>query len=176
MRRLVCSIHSRNVPLLLTLCLPQIQAGAWCKAVDGKAYPTPPQAVGHAKEKVKGMTIQEAWKLYQRYLDGWKPISPNERKMVVAEVVAEDAQYTTPQHEGGGRETMIEDMAAFQVKFPGGHFDLEDVSAHHDAALLTWVLVQANGSILVKGHDQIRVSPEGKIIGLITFAPSVGEP
>jgi hypothetical protein len=53
---------------------------------------------------------------------------------------------------------------------------MEDVSAHHDVALLTWLLVQADGTVLVKGHDQIRVSPEGKIVNLITFAPSVSKP
>jgi hypothetical protein len=47
---------------------------------------------------------------------------------------------------------------------------------HHDVALLTWLLVQADGTVLAKGHDQIRVSPEGKIVDLLTFAPSVSEP
>ena len=122
------------------------------------------------------MTNQEAWRLYERYLEGWKAISSKERAAIIAEVVAEDVQYCTPKHASGGRETMIEDMAAFQERFPGGQFDVGDVSAHHDVALLTWVLVQADGSVLAKGHDQIRVSPEGKIVGLITFAPSVSKP
>ena len=67
-------------------------------------------------------------------------------------------------------------MAAFQQKFPGGRFDVADVSAHHDVALLTWVLVQADGTIFARGHDQIRVSREGKIANLITFPPSVSAP
>jgi len=41
---------------------------------------------------------------------------------------------------------------------------------------LTWVLVYADGKVFARGHDQIRVSPEGKIISLITFAPSVEKP
>lgn len=122
------------------------------------------------------MQNKEAWELYQRYVDGWKSISPDERKILIADVVAEDAKYTTPQHESGGRETMIEDMAAFQSNYPGGRFDVGDVSAHHEVALLTWVLVQADGSVLVKGHDQIHISAAGKIDELITFAPSVSEP
>ncbi len=122
------------------------------------------------------MQNKEAWELYQRYVDGWKSISPDARKILIADVVAEDAKYTTPQHESGGRETMIEDMAAFQSNYPGGRFDVGDVSAHHEVALLTWVLVQADGSVLVKGHDQIHISAEGKIDELITFAPSVSEP
>ena len=71
---------------------------------------------------------------------------------------------------------MIADMAAFQAKFPGGHFEIGDVSAHDDVALLTWVLVQGDGRELARGHDQLRVSPQGKIVDLITFAPSVARP
>ena len=75
-----------------------------------------------------------------------------------------------------GRETAIEDMAAFQKSFPGGRFDVGDVSAHHDLALLTWVLVQADGKVFARGHDQIRIAPDGKIASIITFAPSVTSP
>jgi hypothetical protein len=85
-------------------------------------------------------------------------------------------KYSTRLHESGGRQTVIEDMAAFQQKFPGGHFDVGDVSAHHDVALLTWVLVQADGTVFAKGHDEISVQPEGKIVNLITFPPSVSKP
>ncbi|HYQ42546.1 MAG TPA: nuclear transport factor 2 family protein [Polyangiaceae bacterium] len=122
------------------------------------------------------MTNQEAWKIYGRYVQGWSAISDEERRQIANEVIAEDARYSTPQHASGGRETMIDDMAAFQQKFPGGRFEVGDVSAHRDVALLTWVLVLADGEIFARGHDQIRVSPTGQITELITFAPSVPEP
>lgn len=122
------------------------------------------------------MTNQEAWKLYQDYLEGWKTISDEQRAKIAAEVLSENLQYSTARHESGGRQNATEDMAAFQQKFAGGRFDVGDVSAHHDVALLTWVLVQADGTVLAKGHDQIRVSREGKIVHLITFPPSVSTP
>lgn len=122
------------------------------------------------------ITNQEAWKLYEVYVGGWKAISEEERAKIADEVLSEHFQYSTPQHELGGRETVIEDMAVFQKNFPGGRFDVGDVSAHHDVALLTWVLVQADGTVFAKGHDQIRVSPEGKIVSLTTFAPPVSKP
>lgn len=122
------------------------------------------------------LTNEAAWKLYERYLEGWKAVSDEQRTRITADVVAEKVQYSTPKHEAGNRETIIEDMAAFQMKFPGGHFDVGDVSAHHDLALLTWVLVEADGKVFAIGHDQMRVSPEGKIVSLITFAPSVSKP
>jgi hypothetical protein len=130
----------------------------------------------YADAPARSLTNPDAWKLYARYLEGWKQIPDAQRAKVVADAVAEGARYTTPRHAAGGRQTMIGDMAAFQQKFPGGHFDIGDVSAHDDVALLTWVLVQGDGKELARGHDQIRVSPDGKIADLITFAPSATKP
>jgi len=118
---------------------------------------------------------QEAWKLYERYVEAWSPIPDEQRKAIIAEVTTEDFDYFTPSFHGG-RETIIEDIEGFQKKFPGAHFDVEDGSMHHDVALFTWVLIQPDGTALAKGHDQIRISTEGKIANLITFAPSAPKP
>lgn len=130
----------------------------------------------YADAPARSLTNQDAWKLYEKYIEGWKQLPDAQRTKIIAEVVADDARYTTPRHATGGRMTMIADMAAFQQKFPGGHFDIGDVSAHDDVALLTWVLVQGDGKVFARGHDQIRVSPDGKIVDLITFAPSATKP
>lgn len=118
------------------------------------------------------ITNEEVWKLYRRYAEAWKAISDEQRTMILAEVLDKDFRFFTPEFQGG-LETLLEDIAGIQKKVPGGHFAVEDVSAHHDVALLTWMLVQADGNVLAQGHDQIRVTPEGKIATLITFAPSV---
>ena len=122
------------------------------------------------------MTNQEAWALYDKYLQAWKPISEEQRRALATELIADDARYSSPLLEEGGRESIIERMSTFQKQFPGGHFEIGDVSAHHDVALLTWILVQADGTVFAKGHDQLRVSPAGKIVGVITFAPPVAKP
>ena len=118
------------------------------------------------------MTTQEAWQLYGKYAEAWKAISDEQRMKILAEVLVQDIQYFTPDFQGGF-ETVIEDMVGFQKKLPGARFEVEDVSTHHDVGLLTWVLVQSDGTVLGKGHDQIRVTEEGKIASLTTFAPSV---
>jgi hypothetical protein len=122
------------------------------------------------------MTNEASWKLYERYLEGWKAISAEERNKIAAEVLDDNVEYSTRLHESGNHQTVIEDMADFQAKFPGGHFDTGDVSSHHEHALLTWMLVQADGTVFAKGHDQIRVSQEGKILSMITFPPSTSNP
>jgi hypothetical protein len=117
------------------------------------------------------ITNQAVWKLYEQYVEAWKPISADQRSAILAEIFAENMQYLTP-HFQGGPEAVLEDMTQFQQKFPGAHFDIEDSSTHHDVALFTWVLVLADGSRPAKGHDQIRISTEGKIASILTFAPS----
>jgi|SRR5581483_10291174 len=129
-----------------------------------------------AKEKRAALTNQIAWQLYEKYLSAWNAAAPEQQAKIATEVVAEGAWYSTPRHELGGRTTIIADMAAFQKKHPGGHFEVGDVSAHHDSALLTWVMILADGSVLTRGHDQIRVSAEGKIVSVNTFDSSVDKP
>lgn len=119
---------------------------------------------------------KRAWDIYAKYLEGWKPVSKEERERIASEVMIEDVAYTTPRHESGDRHTAIKDMEAFQARLPGGHVEIRDVSSHHDVALVTWDLIQADGESTAKGHDQLRISKEGKIIGLITFAPPVSKP
>jgi len=127
-------------------------------------------------DKANMLTNERAWKTYENYLAGWNEVADDRRAKLAADVVAENVEYRTPRHELGGRATLIEDMAAFQKRLPKGHIEIGDVSAHHDVALLTWVLVQADGTVFARGHDQMRVSPDGKITQLITFARPTGKP
>lgn len=129
-----------------------------------------------APEQAAALTNQSAWRIYEKYLSGWNSASEQERVRIATEVVAEDVYYSTPRHATGSRTTVIADMAVFQNKYPGGHFEVGDVSAHHDSALLTWVMILADGKELARGHDAIRVSAEGRIVSIVTFAPSVDKP
>jgi hypothetical protein len=51
-----------------------------------------------------------------------------------------------------------------------------DVSSHHNVALLTWVIIQADGKEFARGGDQITVDRNGQISKITTFAPSVKDP
>lgn len=119
------------------------------------------------------MTNHEARKLYEKYLSAWNTNSLEERSKVANETLSESVEYQTPRHDlCTGRAQVIEDMATFHQKFPGGHFEIGDVSSHHNVALLTWVLVQADGKVFAQGHDQLTVDRNGQISKLTTFAPS----
>jgi len=134
------------------------------------------EVVKYERNGVAEMTNKDAWTLYEKYLQGWNATSDDMRKKIIAEVTTDNIQYRTRNHDLGGRAQIVADIATFHQKFPGGHFDIGDVSTHHDVALLTWVLVQADGKVFAQGHDQIRVTAEGKISSIITFPPPAKTP
>ena len=123
------------------------------------------------------MTNHEAWKLYQKYVSAWNSSSIEQRVKIAAELLTENVEYQTVRHDlGTGRSQVIEDMTTFHEKFPGGHFEIGDVSSHHNVALLTWVIIQADGKEFARGHDQLTVDGDGKISKIITFGPSAKAP
>lgn len=130
------------------------------------------------KKKEASLSIkQKAWDLYSRMHTAWNSESLSERERIAAEVLDEKIEYQTVRHDTVfGRATVIEDMQTFHDRFPGGHFEIGDVSAHHNVALLTWVLIQADGTEFARGGDQITVGENGKIIKITTFGPSTRTP
>jgi len=117
------------------------------------------------------MTNLEALNIYQSYVEAWKPIPDAQRKSILAEVFEENVEYLVPEYVGD-TSTAIEDMERFQKQYPGAHFDIANVSTHHEVALFKWVLTLPGGKVTVKGHDCIRFSPAGKIASLLTFGPA----
>ena len=117
------------------------------------------------------MTNQQALNIYQSYVEAWKAISDEQRKSILSEVFDENVEYLVPKYVGGTRAA-IEDMESFQKQYPGAHFDIENISTHHEVALFKWVLILPDGKVTVKGHDCIRFSPAGKIVSLLTFGPA----
>ena len=141
------------------------------------ATPVSVQAAPNPAKGISVMTNQDAWKLYEKYLSAWNSSSIEQRIKIAAEVLSEDIEYQTVRHDlTPGRALVIEDMATFHERFPGGHFEIGDVSAHHDVALLTWVIIQADGKEFARGHDQISVDRNGQISKITTFGPSVKDP
>ena len=123
------------------------------------------------------MTNHEAWKLYEKYLSAWNTTSIEQRLKIATETLSENIEYQTVRHDlCTGRSQVIEDMATFHEKFPGSHFEIGDVSSHHNVALLTWVLVQADGKVFAQGHDQLTIDRDGKISKITTFGPSAKDP
>ncbi len=118
----------------------------------------------------------KAVELYKHYATAFSAISDQERRKILDSVLETDIIYRNPTMEGTGHQIVIDDINDFQAKFPGGQFALHSVSEHHDVALMEWQLILADGTPGVRGHDAIRVTPEGKFGQIVTFAPSTLEP
>ena len=91
---------------------------------------------------------------YRQYVEAWAAISDQERRAILNSVLATDIHYRIPRMEGTGHSIVIEDMNAFQEKFPGGKFALRSVSEHHDVALMEWQLILPDGTPAVVGHGE----------------------
>lgn len=123
------------------------------------------------------MNNKEAWALYADYLSAWNSASIDDRVAIASRVLDEDLQYLTARHDlSTGRALVLEDIATFHERFPGGHFEIGDVSAHHNVAVLSWVIIQADGAEFARGIDQIEAGADGKIVRITTFSPSERTP
>ena len=114
----------------------------------------------------------EARAVYETYLRAWNTTDADERSKIADEVLSDKIEYLTKKHDlSTGRALVLEDMASFHDAFPGGHFEIGGVSAHHDVALVTWVIIQADGKEAARGPDLITVDASGRISKITTFPP-----
>ena len=118
----------------------------------------------------------KAVELYKHYVTAFAAIPDAERRKILDSVADAEILYRNPSMEGTGHPIIVDDIHQFQSKFPGGHFVLHSVSEHHDVALMEWQLMLADGTAGVRGHDAVRVTPEGKFGQIVTFAPPTLEP
>jgi hypothetical protein len=163
----------KNFLAMLCLIMP---IAAHSGAAEEESKTEPKGAHEMTDKGAAEITNMDAWKLYGKYIEGWNSTSDEIRKNVAAEVTTDNFQYRTRNHDLGGRPELVEDMASFQRRFPGGHFEIGDVSSHHNVALLTWVIIQADGKEFARGGDQITVDSNGKISSIITFPPPTKTP
>lgn len=156
---------------LAVLCFAAALVSVMTIPVSAQAAP------GLARKELSIVNNQEAWKIYEKYISAWNTTVVEERLKIANEILSENIEYQTARHDlSTGRALVIEDMATFHERFPGGHFEIGDVSAHHNVAMLTWVIIQADGKEFARGLDQITVDRSGRISKIITFAPSVKHP
>jgi hypothetical protein len=96
-----------------------------CAAVVARLFADADAVPEMAKKEGSVMTNQEAWKLYENYLGAWNTTSIEKRLKIATEVLSENIEYQTARHDlSAGRSLVIEDMATFHEKFPGGHFEI----------------------------------------------------
>ena len=85
--------------------------------------------------------MNDVQSIIRRYIQAWNETDPPRRRAVIAEVFAEDADYTDPLASVRGHDDIDQFMAAAQTQFDGLEFSLAGpVDAHHQQARFTWHL------------------------------------
>lgn len=90
--------------------------------------------------------MQDAQSIVHQYIDVWNETDPRRRRALIAQVFAEDAEYTDPLASVRGYDGIDTFVAAAQAQFAGLRFRLAGpVDAHHDQARFTWHLESSDG-------------------------------
>ncbi|MEY9963911.1 hypothetical protein ABIA33_001945 [Streptacidiphilus sp. MAP12-16] len=112
--------------------------------------------------------------LAERYLATWNETDPTARRRLVADLWAEDGNYTDPLVSADGPDAIDATLGAVQGQFSGLVFTLGGpVDAHHDIARFTWELGPQGGEALVIGFDVLVADADGRIKNVHGFLDKV---
>jgi hypothetical protein len=115
--------------------------------------------------------------IVHRYIDVWNEVDPQRRRALVAEVFAEDADYTDPLAAVRGHTAIDQFVAAAQAQFAGLEFSLAGpVDAHHAQTRFTWHLgspgsdspVAVGFDVAILENDRLR-----SVYGFLDKAPGL---
>ncbi|SDW43049.1 SnoaL-like domain-containing protein [Ruegeria halocynthiae] len=113
--------------------------------------------------------MQELNQVIAAYGAAWRETEPNKRLELLNQCFAETAHYVDPTAEVSGRNQLSDHIGAV-LKDTRGRVELTSAPAsHHDVVHFTWHMVAPDGSIMVAGHDFIRLDIDGKIAHLAGF-------
>ena len=112
--------------------------------------------------------------LVKSYLAAWNETDPAARQARIAEVMAEDVEYTDPLIAVKGRNGLDAAMAAVQGQFAGLEFSLAGtVDAHHNLARFTWELAPDGAEAIVVGFDVAVLTEDGRLSNVHGFLDRV---
>jgi hypothetical protein len=104
------------------------------------------------------------------YADAWCEPNPAARKALLDRCWAEDGTYTDPTADIAGRQQLVEHIGGFFERFPGARIARTSaVDAHHGMLRFTWRMVLSDGQVFTEGIDFGRLSPDGRLAGIVGF-------
>jgi SnoaL-like domain len=109
-----------------------------------------------------------------RYFDCWNMTDQGERRKLIGEVWADEAEYIDPLAQARGHEAIDATIAAVQTQFPGWVFTLAGpVDAHHQQARFSWNLGPEGAEPHVVGSDVAVIDADGRISTVLGFLDKV---
>jgi hypothetical protein len=106
---------------------------------------------------------------WERWLNIWSARDDVQRSLLLPGCVAPDAVYTDPLVLAEGYEEIAVMISGFQKQVPGGSFVTKSFIQHHDQALATWMMIDANGIDLNPGSSYVRAADADHFLRMSGF-------
>lgn len=113
--------------------------------------------------------MQELKQVIAAYGAAWQETDPEQRLKLLTRCFAETGRYVDPTAEVSGRNQLSTHIGAVLKDTQGRVEITSEPSSHHDVVHFTWHMVAPDGTIMVSGHDFIRLGADGKIAQLAGF-------
>ena len=112
--------------------------------------------------------------LVKRYLACWNETDADDRRALIDEVWAAEADYTDPLAQVHGRDEIDATIGAVQAQFPGLVFTaVGDADSHHRQTRFSWGLGQPGAEPIVIGFDVAETDEDGRIVNVLGFLDKV---
>jgi hypothetical protein len=115
------------------------------------------------------MEQQALENLIHKYIAAWSEPDLAARRDLLAEVWAENGEYTDPMSHAAGRAELDSVIASFLANNPGARFSVQgEVSHHHRYVRFYWSLQFADGKEMT-GMDYGEVTADGQLNKIVGF-------
>jgi hypothetical protein len=105
-------------------------------------------------------TMKELW---NEYAAAWSNPDRAARHKILEKRLTPDIQYADPLTETSGYAEISDYMESFQTGYPGRHFVISEVIAHHDSCLALWTMQNGVREIEMKGASFAEIETDGRL-------------
>ncbi|MBL1078278.1 hypothetical protein JK358_28110 [Nocardia sp. 2] len=108
--------------------------------------------------------------LIDTYCAAWSSSDPAHRRLLLSEVLTEDASYIDPTVHTVGIGELLGHIDIVLARRPGAKVERTSrIDAHHGFVRFAWHVVQADGTALPDGLDLVELSDDGRIQRIVGF-------
>jgi hypothetical protein len=107
----------------------------------------------------------------QNYIAAWNERDAEQRRALVGQTFAEDADYLDPLVQGEGQDGIDEMIAGVQQQYADYRFELASgADAHNDRVRFSWQLVgNGDGQPVATGYDFATLTADGRLRSVTGF-------
>ena len=106
---------------------------------------------------------------YEGYLSAWSAIDDNKRLRLLTDSLSSRVVFKNSTQTRTGIPDVAKHLEQFQQTTPGGSFRILSMLGWGENALVSWQLVNADGTDGFKGYDTIAFGEDGRIGAIVMF-------